>query len=307
MYRPYNGMLPSGAFDGKDLLIVDTTGKKVHGILQRGGAWKVLLSTPAQPHEFIDIACPWGASHQLEIKLCDRQKTLCCEGSCGGIWLAIIEERKGERSYLSYHPKAKEVDSVDDGEISVLDPEQLTRLQIAQEGSTVEARSETVGKINLRNLPSDTPADTSVFIVHGRDDAAKNAVVLFLRDLGFKEIILENQPNSGLTIIEKLEQLANNVRFAIALLTPDDVGALRNEADEDLKLRARQNVILELGYFQGKLERGRVCLLVKGELENPSDLDGLLYIPMKSEDGWKLRLAQEMKSVGLPVDLNKLV
>ena len=157
---------------------------------------------------------------------------------------------------------------------------------------------------------SDTPQPTfgdDVFIVHGRDEAAKHAMARFVERLGLKPIILDEQPNAGLTIIEKLEREAKNVGFAIALLTPDDVGALKDEADDQPKPRARQNVILELGYFMGKLGRKKVCLLIKGELENPSDLDGILYVPMASSNGWQLQLAKEMKQAGLPVDLNKLV
>ena len=90
------------------------------------------------------------------------------------------------------------------------------------------------------------------------------------------------------------------------MLTPEDVGALKGEADDQLKPRARQNVIFELGYFIKALGREKVCLLLKGELENPSDLDGILYVSMNSPNGWRLPLATEMKQAGLPVDLNKL-
>ncbi len=145
-----------------------------------------------------------------------------------------------------------------------------------------------------------------VSIIHGRDEAAKHAIARFVERLGLKAIVLDEQPDDGLTIIEKLERDAGNVGFAIAALTPDDVGALKDEADEQLKLRARQNVIFELGYFMGKLGRPRVCLLIEGELENPSDLDGLLYVPISSSNEWQLKLAAAMQRAGLPVDLNKL-
>ena len=153
---------------------------------------------------------------------------------------------------------------------------------------------------------STEPIGDDVFIVHGRDEEAKQTVARFVEKLELKAIILDEQPNSGLTIIEKFEQLASDAGFAIVLLTPDDVGALKEEADEQLKLRARQNVILELGYFMGKLGRERVCLLLKGDLENPSDLDGILYVSMDNPDSWQLKLGQEMRNAGLPVDLNKL-
>ena len=120
---------------------------------------------------------------------------------------------------------------------------------------------------------SDTPQSafgSKVFIIHGRDDEVKGDVALFVRDLGLREIILDRQPNEGLiAILDKFEREAKKADFAIALLTPDDVGALKDEAAEQLKPRARQNVIFELGYFIGKLGRKRVCLLLKGELEKP--------------------------------------
>ena len=145
-----------------------------------------------------------------------------------------------------------------------------------------------------------------VFIVHGRDDGPKETVAGFLRKLGLKATILHEQPSEGLTIIEKLEKYANNAGFAIVLFTPDDVGALKNEIEDKGKPRARQNVVFELGYFIGKLGRKRVCPLFKGEIEKPSDIDGVIYVPMNGED-WKLKLCQEMKNADFPVDMNKIL
>ena len=89
------------------------------------------------------------------------------------------------------------------------------------------------------------------------------------------------------------------------MLTPDDIGTSKDETDNP-KPRARQNVVLELGYFWGRLGRGRVCVLHKGGVELPSDMQGLLYVPMNSPDEWQLPLAREMKQAGLLIDLNKL-
>ena len=90
----------------------------------------------------------------------------------------------------------------------------------------------------------------------------------------------------------------------MALLTPDDVGALKNE-EKNLKLRARQNVVFELGYFLGRLGRERVCALTKGDVEIPSDYDGVVYIPLDDSEGWKMKLIKELKNVGFDVDANK--
>lgn len=91
--------------------------------------------------------------------------------------------------------------------------------------------------------------------------------------------------------------------FAVVLLTPDDVG--RGITEEDLKPRARQNVLLELGYFIGYLGRGKVCALKRGDVELPSDYVGVVWEKMDGGEGWKLALARELSAAGHQVDLNK--
>lgn len=119
-----------------------------------------------------------------------------------------------------------------------------------------------------------------------------------------KPVVLHEQPNEGRTIIEKFEDYTD-VRFAVVLLTPDDVGGLQDNAG-DTKPRARQNVIFEFGYFIGKLGRERVCALVKGNVEKPSDYDGVLYIQLDDSEGWKMRLVRELKSAGYDIDANRV-
>lgn len=154
---------------------------------------------------------------------------------------------------------------------------------------------------------SDNPSPSStkhVFIVHGRDDESRYQVALFVKELGLNDIMLDRQPDEGIiAILDKFEREAKKADFAIALLTPDDVGALKNEAETQLNSRPRQNVVFELGYFISALGRQKVCLLIKGEIENPSDLDGMLYKRMDGDE-WKLKVARDMQKAELPVDLN---
>lgn len=145
---------------------------------------------------------------------------------------------------------------------------------------------------------------TKVFVVHGHDEAAKQAVARFIEKLDLTPVILHEQPNEGRTIIEKFED-HSDVCFAVVLMTPDDIGALAEEEDK-LKPRARQNVILEFGFFLGKLGRKRVCALYK-DVEIPSDYKGVLFIPMDKNNGWQLSLAKEIKAVGIEIDLNKVM
>lgn len=144
----------------------------------------------------------------------------------------------------------------------------------------------------------------SVFVVHGNDEA-RESVARLLERLGLKPIILHEQPNRGRTIIEKFE-LHAAVGFAVVLLTPDDIGSAASRP-EALRLRARQNVIFELGFFVAALGRRRVCALYKGDVELPTDYSGVVYTPMDPADGWQLKLARELKYAGLEVDLNKVV
>ena len=147
------------------------------------------------------------------------------------------------------------------------------------------------------------PKNRRVFVVHGHDGQSKEQVARFLEKLELEPIILHEQPNKGRTIIEKLEG-HSIVDYAIVLLTPDDLGHPVDEP-ENVKHRARQNVIMELGLFIGSLGRNRVCALYKGELELPSDYDGVVYQRMDEGDGWKLPLAREIKEAGIEIDLNK--
>src|SRR5262249_32376296 len=100
------------------------------------------------------------------------------------------------------------------------------------------------------------------------------------------------------------EQCAG-VGFAVVLLTRDDEGRIKGESV--LRPRARQNVILELGYFLGRLGRDHVCALMTDGVEEPSDLSGVIYVPFDSGGAWRLSLAREVKAAGIDVDLNRAV
>lgn len=148
-------------------------------------------------------------------------------------------------------------------------------------------------------------ASRKVFVVHGHDDGLKETVARLLQALNLHPVILHEQPNQGRTIIEKFEAHAE-VDFAVVLFTGDDEGYRRGHASE-AKPRARQNVILELGFFMAKLGRGKVCVLHAGSLEMPTDYAGVAYIPVDGGGAWKFMLGREISASGLQVDLNKIL
>ncbi len=140
-----------------------------------------------------------------------------------------------------------------------------------------------------------------VFIVHGHDGALQQAVARLIERQGINAIILAEQVNRGRTVIEKFEDYAD-VGGAICLFTSDDFG--RAKKDADAKPRARQNVVLETGYFMGRLGRDHVVLLADNGIEMPSDLSGVVYT---NTGNWQVELLKELREMGYSVDLNKLL
>lgn len=147
-----------------------------------------------------------------------------------------------------------------------------------------------------------------VFIVYGHDEEAKTQLEAMLRRWGLKPLILDQLPSEGQTIIEKLEKHTSNANFCIVLATPDDIGYRKKHEDEKA-FRARQNVVLELGMMLSKLGRDRVAILLKNQedMERPSDIQGLIYVPYNDEiKEAGVILAKEMSRKGYDIDIRNL-
>lgn len=141
---------------------------------------------------------------------------------------------------------------------------------------------------------------SSVFVVHGHNEALKQSVARMLEKQDIEAVILHEQPNQGATIIEKFEK-NSNVGAAICLFTADDIGKAKMEDAE--KDRARQNVVFEAGFFMGRLGRERVIILADQGVELPSDLKGVVYTGSSS---WQLDVLRELRAIGFSVDYNKI-
>ena len=158
--------------------------------------------------------------------------------------------------------------------------------------------------------PAPPPPDPSVigediFIVHGHDEKTKVSVARFLEKLlGRDPIILHEQADRGRTIIEKFEDHAARAACAIVLLTADDTGGPKGGEQHQ---RARQNVVLELGFFLGKLGRGRVVILYEPGVELPSDIQGVLYTELDGRGAWRNAVAQELDAAGLEINTRALL
>lgn len=166
-------------------------------------------------------------------------------------------------------------------------------------------------EISKKHEKPKQPLSKNIFIVHGLDDKPKLELARMLEKLGFNVIILSEQPNKGRTIIEKLEQETIDIGYVFVILTPEDVIADLPIPPPpppyppfQFKHRARQNVILELGYFVGKIGRNRVCCLYKGDIELPSDIHGVLFKKFeKSVEECFKSILEELKAAGYEIKI----
>lgn len=165
-------------------------------------------------------------------------------------------------------------------------------------------KSEVETTVLTKDATQEAYTGPEVFIVHGHNTDVLNSVARTVERLGLKPIILHEQPNAGKTLIEKFEE-HSNVGFSIILLTDDDEGKAKTQIE--LNKRARQNVILELGYFIGKLGRPRVLPLYSAGVELPSDIYGLVYVPIDGSGNWKFAIVKELKAAGYAVDANNIL
>lgn len=175
-------------------------------------------------------------------------------------------------------------------------------LKVFAENSIPKPKEEVL----VQDIPENKPAEEGsefnkdqVFIVHGHDEHAKNDAKSYVESKGLEPIILHLQASGGRTIIEKIDHYSN-VGFGIVLYTECDVGAKRDSLA--YKWRARQNVVFEHGYLIAKLSRSRVSALVKGSVETPNDISGVVYITMDPAGNWKTELDAELRNAGYEIE-----
>lgn len=164
--------------------------------------------------------------------------------------------------------------------------------------------------------PYDANADHRLFLVHGHDHELRDEVREFLKPLGIDPVILAQTRGSERSLLDRFETLATKAKFAIVLLSSDDVGSSRRVFEDKhyggsatLKFRSRQNVILELGFFYGRLGWENVFVVQRHsdrrwpEFERPSDLGGVVFYETDGESDWREELTTMLRSAGLIADV----
>ncbi len=217
---------------------------------------------------------------------------------------AIVRRAEREVNRLGHlEPGTIESEFVD----AVTRPRSMTETDSTEQKTEIASNRQVRPVVLKESASADNPPATQrefarrIFVVHGHDDAPREAVARFLERNDFEVVILNEQVNKGRTLIEKFEAFGD-VGYVVILLTPDDLGG---KVGESQRPRARQNVLLEWGYFIGRIGRDRVYALMKSEVELPSDTVGIVWQPFDEHGSWKRELARELEDAGSTIDWKK--
>jgi predicted nucleotide-binding protein len=171
-----------------------------------------------------------------------------------------------------------------------------------------------VEEVNRAGEETTDEAKHSVFVVHGHDDSARGEVSKYLREIGVKPIVLSEIEEPEDSLLRRFLRIAEQAAFAVVVFSPDDIGAslvhfdAPKGGDKALRYRARQNVVLELGFFLGKLKDFNKVFVLRSnprepwpEFEMPSDLAGAIYKELDKQGRWKSLLRSALIKNGVEV------
>jgi len=148
-----------------------------------------------------------------------------------------------------------------------------------------------------------------LFLAHGRDDRWKEAVEHLLAQAGTEEVtILNDHPEERVKLLEHIGEQPGGSRYAIVLLTADDIGAIRLESAEEpyFTTRPSQRVVFEMGFLIAALTPGRVCVLYEDGVELPYELTGISHVRLDLAGTWQPKLLLALCRAGFDYDLNRL-
>jgi predicted nucleotide-binding protein len=143
-----------------------------------------------------------------------------------------------------------------------------------------------------------------ILFLHGRDETVRQTVSRYFEAIGVAPLVLRDATvTDSATAAEELARLSAQAKFAVVLLTPDDVGYSVGQPGEK-RSRPAQTLVLELGYITAKLGADKILVLTHGNLDIATNVLGLNTVAVDHYEGWKMRLARELRSAGFHIDLN---
>jgi predicted nucleotide-binding protein len=159
------------------------------------------------------------------------------------------------------------------------------------------------------SMPQPTRA-RKVLLAHGRDDRWAQAVAHLLEQAGSHELtILDQRAEQRAELLEDAGDQRAAPRYAVVLLTADDIGGRRLESAEEpyFAPRARQDVVFEMGFLAAALTPACVCVLYEEGVELPCELDEISHVRLDLAGTWQPKLLMKLRRAGFDYDLNRLV
>lgn len=157
--------------------------------------------------------------------------------------------------------------------------------------------------------PRRTDRTGQVFLVHGRNDRWKDSVAGLLERAGPHPVtILNERPSDRRMLVERRDDGTADSRYAVILLTADDVAGPLLDSDREplLAPRARQAVVFEMGVLVAALTPSCLCVLYENGVQLPCDIDGITYVLLDLAGTWRSKLLMHMRGAGFDYDLNML-
>ena len=157
-------------------------------------------------------------------------------------------------------------------------------------------------------------ADTTVFVVHGRNRTARDGMFEFLRSLGLRPLewsqALQLTGTGSPYIGEVLDHAFSAAQAVVVLMTPDEIAYLRldyasnaEDPEHAPSAQARPNVLFEAGMAFGR-HPDRTVLVELGAIRPFSDVAGRHAVRLDNSPESRKELAQRLQTAGCSVDLS---
>jgi predicted nucleotide-binding protein len=158
--------------------------------------------------------------------------------------------------------------------------------------------------------PAAAKRGAQVLLAHGRNERWLHAVARLLEHAGRHDVAILNERLGRRGVLaEQFGEHAPGSRYAVVLLTADDIGAPRVDSEDEpyYSPRAHQAVVFEMGFLIAALAPGRVCVLYEEGVQLPCEMDDVTYVRLDMAGTWQPKLLLQLRKAGLDYDLNKLV
>jgi predicted nucleotide-binding protein len=157
------------------------------------------------------------------------------------------------------------------------------------------------------SMSNESPNTRMVFIIHGRNQVAVNAMKQFLRSLGLDPHdfdAVRNEMPGSVHLWQVVERALETARAIVVLHTPDEFVSLHPKLagpKEVARWQPRPNVLIEAGLAMGI---GKECTIVVrfGETDIASDFQGFHFDRVGNDPDSRANFRKRFAAIGCPIN-----